>query len=57
MANAFDNDPNWDLIFELENVTVSICAGPLLFLALGWNSYDVYLAEMTDLFGKVFSLA
>jgi hypothetical protein len=49
LANAFDNDPNWDLIFELENVTVSICAGPLLFLALGWSSYEVYLAEMNDL--------
>jgi hypothetical protein len=34
-------------------VTVSICAGPLLFMALGWKSYDVYLAEMTELFDTI----
>jgi hypothetical protein len=49
LAAAFDNNPHWDLIFELKNMTVSICAGPLLFLALGWKSYDLYLAEMTEL--------
>jgi hypothetical protein len=38
------------LVFELETgVTASFCAGPVLFLALEWNSYEVYLAEMTEM--------
>ena len=50
LATAFDTNPLWDMVFELESgVTASFVAGPLLFLALEWNSYDVYLAEMTQL--------
>ena len=50
LANAFDDDPLWDMVFELQTgVTHSFCAGPVLFLALGWKSYDVYLAEMIEM--------
>lgn len=50
LANAFDTNPLWDMVFELETgVTASFCAGPVLFLALEWNSYEVYLAEMTEM--------
>jgi hypothetical protein len=47
LANAFDDNMLWDMVFEIETgVTQSFCAGPVLFLALGWKSYDVYLAEL-----------
>jgi hypothetical protein len=50
LANAFDNNPNWDMVFELQTgVTRAFCAGPVLFLALGWKSYEVYLGEMTEM--------
>jgi hypothetical protein len=50
LANAFDDNPHWDMVFELETgVSASFCAGPVLFLALEWLSYDTYLIEMTEL--------
>jgi hypothetical protein len=53
LANAFDSNLLWDMVFELETgVTASFCAGPVLFLALEWKSYDVYLAEMTAILAE-----
>ena len=50
LADAFDTDQLWDMVFELETgVAASFCAGPVLFLALEWKSYDIYLAEMTEM--------
>ena len=39
-----------DLAFELSNLTVNVYAKMrLLLVALGWKSYDKYLAEMKSL--------
>jgi hypothetical protein len=53
LANAFDSNPLWDMVFELETgVTASFCVGPVPFLALEWKSYHVYLAEMTAILAE-----
>lgn len=38
-----------DLAFELSNPTINVYASEVLLLALGWRSYDTYLAEMKSL--------
>jgi hypothetical protein len=38
-----------DLAFELSNPTITVYANEVLLVALGWNTYDKYLAEMESL--------
>ena len=49
LTTAFLDNPLADLAFDLGNPTITIYAGEILLTALGWTSYDVYLAEMKDL--------
>ncbi len=50
LDKAFSNDPFADLAFDLGNPTINIYANEVLFTALRWNTYDTYLAEMSELF-------
>jgi hypothetical protein len=38
-----------DLAFDLSNPTSNVYANEVLLVALGWKSYDTYLAEMNSL--------
>jgi hypothetical protein len=38
-----------DLAFDLSNPTINVYPNDILLVALGWKSYDTYLAEMTSL--------
>jgi hypothetical protein len=38
-----------DLVFDLSNPTINVYPNDILLVALGWKSYDTYLAEMTSL--------
>jgi hypothetical protein len=49
LNRSFINHPFSDLAFELGNPTINIYAGEILLTALGWTSYDKYLAEMNKL--------
>ena len=49
LANAFMDDQWADLAFDLGNPTIAIYAAEVLFTALGWHTYDDYLAAMTKL--------
>ena len=46
---SFSDDPFSDLAFDLGNPTINIYAGKVLLTALGWTTYDTYLAEMKEL--------
>lgn len=52
LAVAFWDDPLSDLAFDLSNPTINIYAGEMLFTALRWTTYDIYLAEMLDLLSE-----
>jgi hypothetical protein len=49
LSAAFLNNPLSDLAFDLGNPTIAIYSSEILFTALGWNSYEKYLVEMTEL--------
>jgi hypothetical protein len=49
LADAFMDDPLADLAFDLTSPTIAIYAAQMLFTALGWNTYEKYLAAMTRL--------
>ena len=49
LYDAFSDNPLSDLTFDLRNPTINIYAGELLLVALGWYSYEIYLAEMKQL--------
>jgi hypothetical protein len=46
---AFQDNRFADLAFQLSNPTIAIYAGEVLSTALGWSTYDKYLAAMTEL--------
>lgn len=46
---AFIDNMLYDLGFSLSNPTINVYAEGVLLVALGWRSYDVYLAEMRSL--------
>jgi len=46
---AFWDNPLSDLAFDLSNPTIAIYSGEILLTALGWHSYETYLAEMKQL--------
>jgi hypothetical protein len=48
LSDAFQDNPFSDLAFDLGNPTINIYASEILLTALGWNTYDRYLAGMTD---------
>lgn len=52
LSAAFLNNPLSDLAFDLGNPTIPIYASEILLSALGWNSYEKYLIEMTELLPK-----
>jgi hypothetical protein len=49
LDESFEDNPFSDLAFDLKNPSINIYAGEVLLTALGWNSYDTYLAEMKQL--------
>ena len=49
LSAAFSHAMLSDLAFELSNPTINVYANEALLVALGWKSYDTYLAEMTSL--------
>jgi hypothetical protein len=49
LSAAFVDNPFSDLAFDLGNPTIPIYASEILFTALGWNSYEKYFGEMTEL--------
>jgi hypothetical protein len=49
LSAAFSHDMLSDLAFALSNPTINVYANEVLLVALGWKSYDTYLAEMTSL--------
>ena len=49
LSTAFYHNMLSDLAFELSNPTINAYANEILLAALGWKSYDTYLAEMTSL--------
>lgn len=49
LSAAFYDNILSDLAFELSNPTINVYANEVLLLALGWKSYDTYLAEMKAL--------
>jgi hypothetical protein len=46
---AFRNNMFADLAFDLGNPTINIYASEILLTALGWTTYETYLAEMKQL--------
>ena len=46
LSAAFRDNIFSDLVFELANPTINVYANEVLLVALGWKSYDNYLAEM-----------
>jgi hypothetical protein len=51
LNDAFYEHPFADLAFDLGNPTIPIYASEILETALGWITYDAYLAEMKQLLG------
>jgi hypothetical protein len=49
LDHSFSDNPFSDLAFDLGNPTINIYAGEVLLTALGWTTYDTYLAEMKEL--------
>jgi hypothetical protein len=49
LASAFMDNPWADLAFDLGNPTIGIYAAEVLFTALGWDTYEKYLAAMTQI--------
>ena len=49
LSAAFGHNALSDLAFELSNPTINVYANEILLVALGWKSYDTYLAEMKSL--------
>jgi len=49
LSTAFYNSMWSDLAFELSNSTINVYASEILLVALGWTTYDRYLAEMGSL--------
>ena len=49
LDRSFSDNPFSDLAFDLGNPTINIYAGEVLLTALGWTTYDTYLAEMKEL--------
>jgi len=49
LSAAFYHNILSDLAFELSNPTINVYANEILLVALGWKSYDTYLAEMRSL--------
>lgn len=49
LSDGVANDPLCDLAFDLGNPTISLYADAILYIALGWHSYDVYLEGMRRL--------
>jgi len=49
LDRSFNDNPFSDLAFDLGNPTINIYAGEVLLTALGWTTYDTYLAEMKEL--------
>ena len=49
LSAAFYHNMLSDLAFELSNPTINVYANEVLLVALGWKSYDTYLAEMKSL--------
>jgi len=51
LNDAFYDHPFADLAFDLGNPTIPIYAREILVTALGWTTYERYLAEMKRLLG------
>jgi len=49
LSAAFYHNMFSDLAFELSNPTINVYANEVLLVALGWKSYDTYLAELKSL--------
>jgi hypothetical protein len=49
LSAAFYSNMLADLAFDLSNPTINVYANEVLLVALGWKSYDTYLAEMNSL--------
>lgn len=49
LSAAFHHNMISDLAFELSNPTINVYTTEVLLVALGWKSYDTYLAEMKSL--------
>lgn len=49
LSAAFSNDMWFDLAFDLDNPTITVYASEVLLVALGWTTYDKYLAGMKSM--------
>ncbi len=49
LSAAFSDNMWFDLAFELGNPTITVYASEVLLVALGWTTYDKYLAGMKSM--------
>jgi hypothetical protein len=49
LSAAFYSNMLADLAFDFSNPTINVYSNEVLLVALGWQSYDTYLAEMNSL--------
>lgn len=49
LSAAFSDNMWFDLAFDLSNPTITVYASEVLLIALGWTTYDKYLAGMKSL--------
>jgi hypothetical protein len=52
LSHAFFADAWHDLSFALSNPTIDIYASEVLLVALGWTTYDEYLADIKSMTGR-----
>lgn len=51
LSAAFHENMWADMAFELSNPTINVYANEILLTALGWRTYDTYLAEVSGMLG------
>jgi hypothetical protein len=49
LSLAFRDNVWHDLAFDLHNLTINVYANEVLLMALGWRTYDRYVAEMKSM--------
>jgi hypothetical protein len=49
LSHSFREDMFHDLAFSLSNPSITVYSSEILFIALGWTTYEKYLSEMEAL--------
>lgn len=57
LSAAFYNNMWANLAFDLSNPTINVYANEILLTALGWTTYEKYLAEVSGILGVSLSVA